>query len=257
MKVDIFGVKIDNLKEVEVVELVGQKLVSKEKFWIATPNPEMVVEAQKDKNFREILNSANLAIPDGQGLLWAAKFLRRGELLERVTGTDLMAKLCEQAAKRNWKVFFLGGAVGVAIKALDVFKKRFPGLEGQASEGPQELRITNYELRIDDPERDKEAKEKINQFTPDLLFVGFGMGKQERWLKENLNSLKIGGALVVGGAFDFYSGKIKRAPRWFREAGFEWLWRLACQPWRLRRQTNLLRFIWLVMRKRLEIRNRR
>src|SRR4030042_878637 len=139
MKVDIFGIKIDSLGEAEVVKLVGQKLVSKEKFWIATPNPEMVVEAQKDKNFREILNSANLTVPDGQGLLWAAKFLGKGELLERVTGTDLMAKLCEQATKRNWKVFFLGGAPGIAAGALEMLKKSYLGLEGRAIEGPQEL----------------------------------------------------------------------------------------------------------------------
>lgn len=249
MKTDLFGIKIDSLNQEEVVDCVRHKLERKEKFWIATPNPEMIVAAQKQEWFREILNRADLAIPDGIGLIWAAKIL--GQFLkERVAGTDLLERLCQEAQKENWKVAFLGGKKGIAEKALTTLQDRYPKLSGLALDGPQGLKIRDWKLEIGDEKKDKETKEKINQFTPHLLFVGFGMGKQESWILQNLPSLEIGGAMVVGGAFDFYAGEVKRAPLWLRKAGLEWFWRLICQPWRFRRQLNLLNFIWLVLRER-------
>lgn len=244
----ILGVGVNSTSTSSVLEWVRKKLAKREKFWIATPNPEMVVLAQEDGEFKKILNEASLAIPDGQGLLWAAKILGL-KLKERIAGTDFLAKLCREAAKEGWRVFFLGGKEKVAQEALVKLQKLYPGLGGLAFGGPKKLKIENFKLKIDDKTRNQEAIERINRFKPDLLFVGFGMGKQERWIRENLKLLKVGGAMVVGGAFDFYSGRLRRAPVWWQKRGLEWLWRLILEPWRWRRQTNLIKFVWLVLKE--------
>lgn len=247
----IFGVGVNSTELVEVLGFVRKKLTSKEKFWIATPNPEMIVLAQTDFEFRKVLNSADLSIPDGIGLVWAAKILGIHGFKERITGADLMVKLCEMAAEEKWKVVFLGGVHNIAAKALETLQKHYPGLNGLALSGPQELVISNQELVIGDEDRNKMAIKKINQFAPDLIFVGFGMGKQERWIAEFLEGLTVGGAMVIGGAFDFFAGKARRAPFWIRNLGLEWFWRLILEPWRWRRQISLIKFVWLVLKEYL------
>lgn len=248
-KIEILGIQVDNLTETEVVEAVRQKIRHKEKFWIATPNPEMIVKGQKEPSFARILNSADLAVPDGAGLIWAGRILGQA-LSERVTGTDLMAKLCKVAAQEKWRVALLGGRNGVASEALEALKKHYPGLEGIALPGPLRMGVKDGKLEVEDEKENQEAIAKINHFQPDLLFVGFGMGKQERWVVQHLKDLKIGGALVVGGAFDYYSGRIRRAPLWIRKICFEWFWRLWGEPWRWKRQRKLLTFAWLVIKER-------
>lgn len=245
----ISGVGISSTELVEVLAFVRKKIAQKEKFWIATPNPEMITLAQKDVEFRYALNSADLAIPDGVGLVWASKILG-GQLKSRLTGTDLMEQLCWEAAQKDWRVFFLGGRKGVAQKALENLKNRYPELEGMADAGP-ELVISNWELVIKDTKTNQKTIAKINRFAPDLLFVGFGMGKQERWILKYLDTLQIGGALVVGGAFDFWAGNVRRAPAWVRQRGLEWLWRLILQPWRIKRQLALIEFVFLVFKEKL------
>lgn len=252
----ILGVGVTSTSTSSVLAFVRKKIAQKEKFWIATPNPEMIVLAQKDTGFKQALNSADLAIPDGVGLVWASWILG-GQLESRLTGTDLMERLCQESAQNGWRVFFLGSSGDIAQKALEVLMGHYPGLRGMAEAGPELVislpagKAGNWELVIKDTKTNQKTIAKINQFAPDLLFVGFGMGKQELWILKYLDTLQIGGALVVGGAFDFWAGNVRRAPLWIRNIGLEWCWRLILQPWRIKRQTALAQFVFLILREKL------
>jgi len=245
----ILGVGVSSASEEQVLSFVRNSLKKKHKFFIATPNPEMVVKAYKEAWFRDLLNQASIAIPDGLGLVLASKLFQKGSLSKRITGVDLMQTLCCQAAKRRWKVFFLGGKPGIAKKALANLKKRFPGLLGKASSGPV-FEVKNGNFQFENKKTNKRLIKKINKEKPHLLFVGFGMGKQEAWVVRFLPELKIGGAMVVGGSFDFISGRVKRAPQILQKMGLEWFWRLAKEPWRIKRQLSLLEFVFLIFKER-------
>jgi len=213
---------------------------------LVTPNPEFVVYAHRQPWFRQILNSADFAIPDGVGLVWAARFLGQ-PLHRRIPGTDLMEKLCREASRRGWSVYLLGAKPGVAKKALAVLKRRYPGLKGWAESGPV---IKNSGLKK------KEALvwvKKINEKRPTFLFVAFGMGKQEKFIFENWKAMEVKLAMGVGGAFDYLSGTVPRAPVWIRKIGFEWFYRLFRQPWRGRRQLALIKFVWLILLEKLSL----
>ncbi len=220
-----------------------KKISSRHKIFMVTPNPEFVVFAQANPWFKKILKQADLAIPDGVGLVWASKLLG-SPIKERISGTDLMENLCQLAAKKGWSVYLFGGWPGVAQKALAVLKKRYPGLKGWAESGPK-LEIGNWKLEIEE----KWLKE-INKKKPTFLFVAFGMGKQEKFIADNWPDLKVKLAMGVGGAFDYISGETPRAPNWLRKIGFEWLYRLIREPWRWRRQLALIRFGWLVVKEK-------
>lgn len=245
MKVDILGVKIDNVTMQEALNRVERMVEGGGKHQVVTPNPEHLVMAQKDEEFRQVLNSADLAIPDGIGLVWASRLNAKCQMLnvkkkkkeqalrERVTGTDLMVSLCEKAAAKGWTVFFLGGEEGVAKQAARRLQNQFPGLKvsGTSSADPEHLTLNTQQLP-----------------STDILFVAYGAPTQEKWIAKYLDSLPIKVVVGIGGAFDFVVGRQKRAPRIFRRIGLEWFWRLITQPWRWRRQTRLLRFMVLVMR---------
>ncbi len=241
MKVNILGVLIDNLKKSEVLEAVEQFLSDGRQHYIVTPNPEIAVAMQKDKEFLEILNKAGLSVPDGFGLILASKYLSR-PLKEKIHGVDLMVDICRLAEQKNYSVYLLGGEEGIAKKATENILKKFPGLRVVGAESGG--KITNFQFSIFN-------FQKINNAKPNILFVALGAGKQEKFISQNLAkmpSVKI--AMGVGGAFDFIAEKVKRAPAWMRKIGLEWLWRLFIQPWRWRRiLTATIKFSWLVITK--------
>jgi len=247
----ILKVKIDSTSVEKVLKFVEDRLGRKEKFVILTPNPEIVTLAQKDSDLMQILNSADLCIPDGVGIIIASRLrilLKKSRLksMRRISGADLMVELIARSAQKEWKVFFLGGKPSVAEKAA----KRLCEIYGFAPEnfsydtGPWLDKDGNPKNRGEE-NIEKETINKINKFRPDILFVGFGAPKQEKWIARNLPRLEIGGAMVVGGAFDFFSGRVKRAPEFVRKMGFEWLFRLILQPWRIGRQLSLFKFCWM------------
>src|SRR3989344_347544 len=205
----IVGVKVDRVTLPQALKLVSGWLKTSKKHYITTPNPEMIVAAQKDNEFRKILNGADLAIPDGVCLKLADLRLRR------LAGADLMLQLI----KKGHKTLLVGGQPGVAQKAA---KKL--GVMGMT-----EPDVT-----------------KINKLKPQLLFVALGHGKQEKWIDKNLKKLKVKVAMGVGGALDYVAKPWLRAPKLIRLLGLEWLWRLLVQPWRLKRQLALLKFVWLI-----------
>ena len=246
-KVQILGVRVDFLTIKEALEWVEEQVKYNKVGQITTPNPEQVVLAQKDEEFRRVLNEADLNICDGIGLVWAAKRKlkiksEKLKVVNRLSGIDLMLEMCKLAGKKKWKIMLMGGKDGTAEKAARSL----------------EFKIKNYELRImfDNgalnikKESKKEREEiisKINKFKPNLLFVAYGAPWQEKWIAKNLPKLKINVAMGVGGTFDYISGWVGRAPQFVRKIGLEWLWRLVREPWRIKRQLSLVRFLWLLL----------
>lgn len=169
MKREILGVKIDSLTFAETIKKVDQLIVSSKSSQIVTVNPEMVMEAQRDKEFRRIINSADLVVPDGAGIMWAGNYLKR-PFRERITGVDLTWAICKLAEDRGYRVFFLGAKKGIAREASIRIKKLHPRLKiaGVYAGGPN----------------DKKTIENLNRTTPDILFVAFGAPKQEKFIVE-------------------------------------------------------------------------
>lgn len=218
MKKDVLGVKIDDVDISKALEIVQGWLQKGGKHYIVTPNPEIVVMAQKDQQLKNILNHADLAIPDGMGLKLT------GDIVMTTPGVDLMEALIKLSSEKGFTVGFLGGREGVANKAAECLKEKYPKLKVVFAQSAGVVLPTT-----------------------DLLFVAFGPPKQEKWIASNLPKLPVKVAMGVGGAFDYLSHLIPRAPKRIRTIGFEWLFRLIIQPWRLKRQMALIEYIWLIL----------
>lgn len=242
-KISFLGVKVDKQSRKEALEKVVQMAIDGKKHYIVTPNPEFVILAQEDKEFAKILNRADLAVPDGIGLVWASKLLYgKDGLKERITGVDLMADMCQLAAQRNWSVFLLGAKEGVAKKCAQKLELKYG------------LRVLGTYSGWADQSEDRKVRQIINQKIGNrpchFIFVAYGAGKQEKWIERNLAKIPARVAMGVGGSFDFLSGEVRRAPKLIRKLGLEWFWRLVSQPWRWRRQLALPKFVFLVLKEK-------
>ncbi len=230
--IDVLGVRVDDVTMSEALAICQSCLRSDQSHRVVTPNAEFVMAARRDPEFRQTLNESTLAIPDGAGLLLAGRILGM-PLREQVTGTDLANQLCGMAASEGYRVFLLGAAPGVAATAANRLVDRHHGLI-----------IAGTYAGSPDPAADDETRRILNAAGRiDLILVAYGAQKQEFWIARNQAALKIPLAVGVGGALDFFAGRVPRAPVWLRRAGFDWLFRLAVQPWRWRRQLALPRFV--------------
>jgi N-acetylglucosaminyldiphosphoundecaprenol N-acetyl-beta-D-mannosaminyltransferase len=210
---------------------------------IMGPNAQLVTLAATNARFAEALQAADLLVPDGISIVLASRLL--GEpVLERVTGGDLMERLCAEAAKLGLSVFFLGGIPGAADGAALNLKGRYPRLKIAGAYCPPR----GFE---DDVMESAHIRQLITDAAPDLLCVAFGAPKQEIWMHNNCATLPIGAAIAVGAALDTQAGLRRRAPRWTHKIGFEWLYRLAREPRRLWRRYLFgnTRFLLLVARQ--------
>ena len=239
-RMDILGVAVDNVTMAEAIGRVKGLFSAGKKAYVVTPNSEMVITARKDKEFTQILNRSDLSIPDTAGLVWASRIWGT-PLKEWVAGTDLFFRLCEESARRGGQVFLLGGQPGVAERAAQALKERY-----------SKIKIAGTFAGDGSPAGDAETVRQIKNSAKkpiDLLFIAYGHGKQERWIKRNLSKVPVKVAIGVGGAVDFAAGEQRRAPQKIRRLGFEWLYRLILQPWRIRRQWALVPFIFLTFRE--------
>ena len=244
MKVEILGVGIDNLSLQEVLEKINHFLTDKNKHYIVTPNPEFLVVAQKDKNFKEILNYADIACADGIGLIKAAK--RLNKRLQRVTGVDLVWAIAELAAGNNWPIYFLGAKELIAAKTAEVLQQEFPNLKVAGAESGGEV--------IDSRSTDQDLLNRINDAKPKIIFIAFGQVKQEKWIFYHLDELlSVKLAIGVGGAFNYISGNAWRAPAILRRLGLEWLFRLILEPSRWPRILNaVVVFPYLILKNEIK-----
>jgi N-acetylglucosaminyldiphosphoundecaprenol N-acetyl-beta-D-mannosaminyltransferase len=234
----------------QVLTFVAGRLSKKKKFYVVTPNPEILVAAHTDPGLKDILTHADLSIPDGVGLLWANKLLG-GVPIKRLPGRKVMQELLFFANERKLRVYFLGSTQKVMEKVLDKTAKEFPTLKAKGNSGPR-LSLRATPVTDDEILTQKKVIEEINLFKPHLLFVAFGAPKQEKWIAKHLDQLNIGGAMVVGGSLDSYSGAIRAVPGVLSSFGLEWLWRLLQEPKRLNRiATAVFVFPFLVFAEAL------
>jgi N-acetylglucosaminyldiphosphoundecaprenol N-acetyl-beta-D-mannosaminyltransferase len=229
--VDILGVRVDDVTFEESLRLVERFIAERGPHPIVTPNPEIVMQARQDPDLRAILNRSALAIPDGVGLLIAARWLGR-PLRQHVRGTDLVHRLAARSVERGWRWYLLGAAEGVALEAGAALQRAYPGMQlvGAAPGSP-------------DPRDDEVVRRMIAAAGPvEIILVAYGAGRQERWMARNLGPLDIPIGIGVGGVLDFLAGRVPRAPAWIRRLELEFLYRLIRQPHRWRRQLALPRF---------------
>ncbi|WP_102273655.1 WecB/TagA/CpsF family glycosyltransferase [Cytobacillus massiliigabonensis] len=203
------------------------------KSFIVAINPEKVIKAQEEPSLKELLNKATYQIPDGIGIVIASK-IKGGKIRERVTGIDMMLKLCQLAKENDKRIFLYGAKPGIAEEAKNKLMEMFPGIQ-----------IAGV---MDGYEKDQtKIAERINQANPDILFVALGSPRQENWIIEHMNELAPSVYQGVGGSFDVISGRIKRAPEMFQKMGLEWFYRLVKEPWRWKRQLLLPKFLFSVL----------
>lgn len=223
---NIAGVRIDATPFDSVVDsIIARATANLEPAYVVTPNTHHVVLFQRDKLFRDIYRRAFLVVPDGVPLLWAAKLLGC-PLRGRVNGTDLFEALCAEAARRNLRVFFLGGRPGSANTAAARLTAAHRSLLVCGTYCPP----FGFEQ---DPAESERMVTVVRAARPDLLFVGLGAPKQEYWMSRELERLEVPVILAIGGSFEFTAGVFPRAPRWMQSAGLEWLHRLGVEPRRL------------------------
>jgi|HubBroStandDraft_1064217.scaffolds.fasta_scaffold180373_1 N-acetylglucosaminyldiphosphoundecaprenol N-acetyl-beta-D-mannosaminyltransferase len=210
---------------------------------IVGPNAYLVTLAERDERFAEAMQAADLAVPDGISVVMASRLLGT-PIPERVTGGDLMERLCAEASRFGFRVFFLGGLPGAAVMAGHNLRLRYPGLRICGTYCPP----LGFEK---DPVEMSHIRNEINEAAPDLLCVAFGAPKQEIWMQANRGNLRVGAILPVGAAFDTQSGLRHRAPRWMQQIGMEWFFRLVMEPRRLWRRYLLgnAEFIGIVLRQ--------
>lgn len=237
-RVEILGVPVDCVTMAQAVQWVETTLTSDQPRSVIAVNPEKVMKASQDPELLKRLQKAGLLIPDGIGVVFAVRLLGLGQI-ERVPGSELMPKLCEQAAKKGYKVFLFGGNQKVISRAAQVLPQRYSGLN---IVGTQHGYVKEEEM--------PSVITAINDTQADLLFVALGSPKQELWITRYLPALKVKVCQGVGGTFDVIAGRVKRAPLVFRVLHLEWFYRLLSQPSRILRQTALPIFAFRVLRKR-------
>ena len=223
-KIDILGVGISAVNMNDALRQIEHWIRTGEQHYVCVCPNHSIMESQKDHELRNTLNEAGMAMPDGMSVVWACKFLGHKEL-EQVRGTDLMLQVCSMAAEKGYSNFLYGATESVLEKLVENLKKRFPELKVMGTYAPPFRPLTEQESKY--------VIQMINAANPDILWVGLGGIKQERWMAHHFNYLKAPVMVGVGAAFDFLSGSKPEPPRWVQKAGLEWLFRLVREPRRL------------------------
>lgn len=192
---------------------------------VMTVNVDFLRLGVKDHAFRHLINTADLAVPDGMPLLWAARLLG-DPLPERVTGIDLIVECARLAAEQDYRIFLLGAGPGVAEEAATVLRARCPGVRIVGAYAPPVIGVFGAE-------EDERMVRMIREAQPDMLFVAFGAPRQDEWIRQHMHRLEVPVCMGVGGAFDMLAGRVQRAPGWMQRNGLEWLYRVLREPTRL------------------------
>ena len=236
MKIDVMGVRFDNVTMTEALDKAAEMLQSEGADYVVTPNSEIVYEAMASKELEDLLNSASLVLPDGAGVVLGAKILGT-PLKEKVAGVEFADGVLGLLAETGGSVYLLGSKPGVAELAAEKMLQKHPGLTvaGMA----------------DGYFKDEAAVvAKINEVKPDVLFVCLGAPKQERFMVNHRAELQVKLMAGLGGSLDSFAGTVKRAPRWMIKLSLEWFYRLLKEPWRFKRMLRLPKFLWAVVLRR-------
>jgi N-acetylglucosaminyldiphosphoundecaprenol N-acetyl-beta-D-mannosaminyltransferase len=241
-RIDCFGLQIAGLSTDEILRAI-QANDSKRPFWIVTANPEILLCAKRDPSYADTLRKAGLRIADGAGLRILG--LLRGKRIIRTAGADLAEALVAWAHETGQSAGFIGGVPGTAARACAKMAQKYPGLKCFAEQGG----IVSLEGKGDDA--NEEARHRLTLQAPDILLAAFGHPKQERWIERYVSDFpSLKAVMGVGGTFDYWAGTVRRAPKWMREIGLEWLYRLIKEPKRWRRIWDaVVVFPWYVLKE--------
>jgi N-acetylglucosaminyldiphosphoundecaprenol N-acetyl-beta-D-mannosaminyltransferase len=234
----VIGCRVDRLDSSEALQRLAGFCAEERPHLVVTADASMLVRAQTDQVLYNILETADLVVPDSIGVVWGSRVLGT-PLTERVAGVDLMDLLCEHCMKTGLRVFLLGAAPGVAERAAGNLKACYPGLVIAGTHH-------GYFTEEDEPG----VLQQVMDAHPDVIFVAMGIPRQEKWLRTNLARLPARVGMGVGGSLDVAAGNVKRAPSIFQETNMEWLYRVTTDPRRFRKALLLPKFVWLAIQYR-------
>ena len=225
MRIEFLNTHIDNLTMDEAIQEIDRLIQENKHSYVVTPNMDHIVLMEKDELFKEIYDHADLVLTDGKPLLWVAK--RQGTpIKEKVSGSDLFPRMCELAAEKNYSIFILGAAEGVADRAATNLIEKYPGLRIAGTYSPPiGFEKDNVEIR--------RIIERINSVETDILAVALGSPKGEKFIYNIRKDIVAALSISIGATIDFEAGNVKRAPKWMSDCGLEWLYRITQDPKRL------------------------
>lgn len=236
-KIDILGVSLHPVNMSESLDIIETFIEEKTPHLVVTLGTEMTMMARKDKELKDVINKTHLVVPDTAGIVWSASVLH-GKKIKKVAGIDLLQKLAERGAQKGYAFYFLGSQEGVAEKAAENLRERYPSLN---------IAGTHHGYFRG---KDEEVIEEIKKVKPDILIIAMGVPSQEKWAYKNLEKLAVPVSIGVGGSFDVLSGKLDRAPAWMIKLNIEWLYRLYREPSRFMRMMALPHFVILILKKK-------
>ncbi len=234
--VDVLGIPIHRLTQEQLLKLLRNRKDSGLATWLVTANAELIVRAGDNPVLARELKKADLLVADGSGVVWAARALG-SHLPQRLPGVEIAEELVKWAAREGLTIYFLGAKPGVAAAAVAKLRSRYPSLS-----------VAGIHHGYFSESEEQEIMREIKYLEPDILLVALGAPRQELWLAEHFGELRVPVAVGVGGTFDVWAGRVKRAPIWMSNMGLEWLYRLMVEPWRARRMVALPHFVHRVMR---------
>lgn len=237
--INIAGINIDNISMEDAKKTIYEYILTDSNHAIYTPNAEIMMDGIKSKKLNQVLNEADMLVADGAGVVLASKMLGK-PVIEKVSGVDLVKNLLKSSAQKPIKFYLFGGKPGIAELANANIICDYPGAEIVGTRN-------GYFTESDEPE----IINTINNSGADILLVCLGAPKQELWIHENKNKLKVKACLGVGGTLDVLAGNVKLAPEFFRKNGLEWLYRLYKEPWRFKRMLRLPKFILYIFAIRI------
>lgn len=242
-KKKILEITIPIQEKKEVLEKIIKYIKNpKDFFHIVSLNPENLVICQENERFKKVIETAQIKIIDGIGIVLAGRL--NNLRLKKLTGVDLMSKLIKIASKMRLRVLLIGGKDNLAIKLADCYSERYPKAKFFGDKGIKNIKRPKKE-------EEKRIFSIVACFKPHLVFVAFGSPYQELWIDHHQKKFSKMVVMGVGGAFDFLSGDVSRAPLFIQKLGLEWLYRLFNQPWRWRRQLRLIKFIYFILKQKL------
>ncbi len=244
-RVDILELPFDLVTHQDVFDAVASWRAAAQHHYIVLANPHTVLSCRRDAHFRSAATRAALVLPDGVGITLAARLLGLSGY-KRIAGPSLMLDACDRGRRLDWRHYFYGGRTGVADELARRLSCSYPGLIVAGSCAPPFRALSSDE--------DEHFVRSINAARPDIVWVGLGTGKQEKWMMSHLGRIRAAALIGVGAAFDFHSGNAAWAPAWVREAGLEWAYRILHEPRRLwRRNLDSPVFLSAVLLQRLQM----
>lgn len=224
-RIKFMNTDIDNLTMAETLNEIDKLIQKKNCSYVVTPNVDHIVRLEKDEELQKVYKNASLILTDGKPLIWISKWYKT-PIKEKISGSDLFPRVCQLAANKNYKMYLLGAAEGVADTAARNLMKKYQGLNIVGTYSPP------FGFEKNEQEMNK-IKAQIQEVHPDILIVGLGCPKQEKFMYYHCKELGVPISFGLGASIDFEAGNIKRAPKWMSNHGLEWLYRFSKEPKRL------------------------